>query len=78
VFLFRVDSKIYNEKQNYVLNSFVLIDIDECADKTDTCDINVICTNTPGSYTCQCKPGFSGNGKTCTGECSQGMDELVF
>ena len=26
------------------------------------------CTNTEGSYTCECKPGFTGDGKECTGK----------
>jgi len=30
------------------------------------CDENAFCTNTPGSFTCACKPGFIGNGKSCT------------
>jgi hypothetical protein len=35
-------------------------DIDECASKTDKCDVNAACTNTDGSYTCQCRPDASG------------------
>ncbi|KAK3931322.1 Fibrillin-1, partial [Frankliniella fusca] len=40
------------------------IDIDEC-DKINgpfgQCGANSVCTNTPGGFSCQCKPGFSGN-----------------
>jgi hypothetical protein len=40
----------------------------KCSEKsTNTCDINTNCTNTPGSYNCQCDSGFSGDGKNCTG-----------
>ena len=46
-------------------NNFV--DIDECSVGTDMCDHN--CQNTPGSYTCSCRPGYSlsQNGRTCVG-----------
>ncbi len=31
------------------------------------CDANAVCSNSPGSYTCACKPGYTGDGKTCAG-----------
>ena len=31
------------------------------------CDIDASCTNTDGNYTCQCNPGFTGNGIICMG-----------
>jgi hypothetical protein len=40
-------------------------DVDECALHTDACDPNAICTNTVDSYSCTCKPGFTGDGFTC-------------
>ena len=45
-------------------------DINECQLKTDNCDNNANCTNTPGGYNCTCKTGFTdvdGDGKNCTG-----------
>jgi hypothetical protein len=43
-------------------------DIDECSNEsTNDCNINANCTNTPGSYNCQCHSGFSQDGKHCTG-----------
>merc|ERR1712139_243524 len=36
---------------------------------TDECDRNAICTNTVGSYSCECEDGFSGDGTTCTNLC---------
>ena len=41
------------------------IDIDECSTGTNNCDVNGICTNTIGSYSCKCKPGYIGNGTEC-------------
>ncbi len=46
---------------------FVLIDIDECSFGTHSCDSNADCTNTVGSYSCQCRSGYAGNGKSCLG-----------
>ena len=43
-------------------------DIDECSSNSHSCDVNAVCNNTRGSYICQCKPGFSGDGRNCTGK----------
>ena len=41
-------------------------DIDECAQIVDNqCDDHAYCTNTEGSYNCECKPGYTGDGITC-------------
>jgi alpha-tubulin suppressor-like RCC1 family protein len=37
----------------------------ECTLGLANCDVNAICTDTPDSFTCACKPGFSGDGTTC-------------
>ena len=39
-------------------------DIDECLNVT--CGQNAMCDNTVGSYSCQCDPGFVGDGYKCT------------
>jgi hypothetical protein len=38
-------------------------DVDACA--ANPCDAHATCTNTAGAYTCECKPGFAGDGATC-------------
>ena len=43
-------------------------DIDECVEETDNCDDNAACTNTEGSFTCLCEPGFGGDGVQCEGK----------
>ena len=39
----------------------------------DDCHEYANCTDILGSYTCQCKEGFTGDGKSC-----QGRDFLVY
>ena len=51
-------------------------DDDECALGTDNCHANATCSNTPGSFSCACNSGYSGNGVTCSdiNECTLGTD----
>ena len=51
-----------------MLQLLCLADIDECATDVDNCDTNANCTNTPGSFTCACNLGYSGDGLTCVGK----------
>ncbi|PIK51215.1 hypothetical protein BSL78_11875 [Apostichopus japonicus] len=50
------------------------VDIDECLYQMDDCRSNEICTNTPGGFRCDCKPGYTKNGTFCQDkdECLQG------
>ncbi len=53
---------------------FMVVDKNECALGTAQCSAgNSICTNTDGSYTCTCLPGYTleSDGHTCIGMCIQ-------
>ena len=43
-------------------------DIDECLTNNGDCSADASCTNTVGSFTCTCLPGYTGDGFTCTGK----------
>ena len=58
VLLFRSVDLIY-------ISDLFLLDIDEC--EANPCDVNAACLNTNGSYECSCRPGFKGDGDSCTG-----------
>ena len=60
--------------------NFPLKDINECSNTEDNnCDENAICTNTNGSFTCQCETGYTGNGTTCNGKsfCDSIVSEII-
>jgi len=42
-------------------------DIDECVTNNGGCSADADCSNSPGSYTCTCRPGYTGDGVSCTG-----------
>ena len=60
--------------KNYVLQNksmhsiYYFADINECETGKHHCDSNAFCNNTKGSYSCTCKPEFTGNGVNCTGK----------
>ena len=45
----------------------IISDVDECSAESAPCDENAECTNSDGSFSCLCKQGFTGDGKTCQG-----------
>jgi MYXO-CTERM domain-containing protein len=40
-------------------------DVDECETGVNNCHENAICTNTDGSFECECAEGFVGDGEMC-------------
>ena len=51
----------------FVVSVFVYSDVDECTSSSPVCDVNAMCQNTHGSFSCTCKIGYYGDGKTCKG-----------
>ena len=43
-------------------------DVDECQIYHGGCSVYADCLNTEGSFSCECRAGFYGNGLTCTGK----------
>ena len=47
----------------FALYTFLHSDIDECMTETDNClNSPGVCTNTDGSFTCDCMSGYTGDG----------------
>lgn len=71
-----------NDNENFCMLEYVFLtlptvehwiffaDNDECQLKTDNCDkATTTCTNTVGSFTCECKKGYSKESASkCTGQ----------
>ncbi len=57
-------------------HSTFIPDVDECVLDPDSCHPNATCTNTLGSFVCNCITGFAGDGMNCTdiNECASELD----
>ena len=53
---------------DHPVSDFFFADINECKAGKYNCVANANCQNTEGSFVCTCKPGYSGDGVSCTGE----------
>lgn len=53
-------------ERGYLTGFIYHSDIDECVE-ADACHADAVCTNANGSYTCQCREGYTGNGMLCEG-----------
>jgi len=68
-FTFLAVAKLNMDIQKFLLCLYIL-DFDECAEGMNSCHSDAVCTDTDGSFTCQCKDGFSGSGVICKGQYS--------
>lgn len=58
-------------RENWSITSHsISTDTDECQTGDNDCHSNGDCLNSIGSYSCQCKPGYEGNGFICKCRCS--------
>ena len=55
--------KIFRNSHSLLIPPYFL-DIDECL--SNPCHVNASCSDTQGSFGCQCNTGFSGNGFNCS------------
>ena len=54
-------------------------DVDECeVDDLNNCHESAQCTNTVGSYTCSCNPGYTGDGVNCTSKLIMERDYIKY
>ena len=53
---------------SFIILRFLYLDVDECTVRSHNCHPMATCTDTIGSFTCQCQNGYTGNGQTCTGK----------
>ena len=58
--------QVYQQQIIKHIYHHLLLDVNEC-ELFSNCDVSTRCTNTIGSYECQCKNGFQGNGFICKG-----------
>ena len=62
---------------NYSISiSFVLLDIDECLNRSYVCDVTANCTDTDGSYNCTSKEGYTGDAQSCQGILDQTLHHI--
>ena len=53
---------------SFFFSNLIFPDLEECSTNTHNCDVNADCVNTVGSYSCNCRAGYTGDGKTCNGK----------
>ena len=62
---------VYVWENQFIIFFLFILDINECHNNSSGCHENTICINTDGSYTCQCKDGYVGNGARCSSMCQK-------
>uniref|UniRef100_K1QJZ3 EGF-like domain-containing protein 6 n=1 Tax=Magallana gigas TaxID=29159 RepID=K1QJZ3_MAGGI len=60
----RYETGSFKEEFGFLLR-YKQEDVDECAAEPGPCSDDATCMNTDGSFLCECRPGFTGNGFQC-------------
>ena len=60
------------DKRKLVYENSTCLNENECTSNANNCDQAATCTDTEGSFTCACPPGFPGNGSVCAANCGDG------
>ena len=63
----RVVQSDTNEEVEFLTDVFFFLDVNECKAGTYKCDAQASCSNTIGSYTCKCNPGWENIEGKCQG-----------
>ena len=58
---------VYDATPNEAIRTMYILDVDECTKNTHGCSEKANCTNTPGSYNCECQVGYKGDAHNCSG-----------
>lgn len=64
IFGFRISYQYLYEEDG----SAICVDVNECTAGNHMCSPDAQCINQEGSHICQCRPGFSGDGRNCESE----------
>lgn len=59
--------EVYSQCVKLLSSTCCYTDTNECVQGTDDCDDNAICINTVGSFVCNCRVGYQGDGRICEG-----------
>jgi len=57
--------------QNRSCTASFVIPVNECTNGVNNCDMNATCIDTPLDFTCECDPGFTGDGTTDGTGCTE-------
>ena len=60
-------STVFHDERLIDLLFCVMSDVNECSTNNGGCGSLATCTNIPGSFSCACNIGYTGNGFNCTG-----------
>ena len=71
VFEFWIRKRLFEEVFSHIkvkVSFKPFADVDECiAPSANNCSSNADCVNEPGSFECNCRPGYTGDGVNCNG-----------